>query len=62
MELTLVDRLQLGDDVQPDIGELVLQQLQEEGQQVFNRGIFAEQRGQAADLGAEGGSDVLRRI
>jgi len=60
--LTVVDHLELADQVQPDLRKLVLQQLEEEGQEVFLGGLFAEQGSQPADLLGECGTDVLRSI
>jgi hypothetical protein len=36
VKLTIVDKLKLGDDVQTDVRELILEHLQEHGQQVCN--------------------------
>lgn len=76
--LTVVDLLQLRDDVEADIGEIVLQHLQEHREKVFlgslqmsalpfqrrHRSLLlaAQNRGESADLLAERGTDVLRRI
>lgn len=40
--LTLVDHVELADQVQPDLGELVLEQLEEQRQQVLGSSILAE--------------------
>lgn len=58
----VVDDFELGDDVQPHFGELVLEQLEEQRQQVFDRRVLAEQRREARDLTPERGADVLRRV
>jgi broad specificity phosphatase PhoE len=60
--LTTVDHLKLADQVQPDLAEIVLEQLQEQRQQVLDRRVLAEKRGEARDLGGEGGADVLARV
>jgi hypothetical protein len=36
VELTLVDKLQLGDDVEPNLGELILQHLEEHGKKMVD--------------------------
>lgn len=48
--------------MQPDLGKLILQELKEQGQQVFLGSLLAEQGSQPADLLGQGGSDVLRSI
>ena len=60
--LTGVDLLQFRDDVESDVGEFVLEQLEEEGEEMFDGVILAEERSEARDLRSEGGADVLRRI
>ena len=42
LQLTIVDHLELSDQVQPDLGELVLQQRKEEGQEMLFGSLFAE--------------------
>lgn len=42
VRLTIVDHLELSDQVQPDLGELVLQQRKEEGQEMLLGSLFAE--------------------
>jgi hypothetical protein len=60
--LTIVDHLELADKVQPDLGELVLQKLEEQGQEVFLGRLLSEKRSETADLLGQSGSDVLRAI
>jgi hypothetical protein len=77
---TLVNKLELGDDVQANLGEFILQHLQEHGEQVVDspsktlawlRGLalshhhlllLAQNRSQAANLGAQRGTNVLGRV
>lgn len=40
--LTIVDHLELSNQVQPDFGELVFQQRKEEGQEMLFGSLFAE--------------------
>jgi hypothetical protein len=40
--LTIVDHFELSDQVQPDFGELVLQQRKEEGQKMFLGSLLAQ--------------------
>lgn len=61
-QLTIVDHLELSDQVQSDFGELVLQQRKEEGQEVFLSSLLPEERSQPADLLGERGSDVLGAV
>ena len=61
-ELTIVDHLKLADEVQPDLGEFVLQKLDEQGQEVFLGGLLSEKRSETTDLLGQSGSDVLRGV
>jgi hypothetical protein len=61
-QLTIIDHLELSDQMQPDLGELVLQQRKEEGQEVFLGSLLPEERSQPADLLGERGSDMLRAV
>lgn len=61
-QLTVVNHLELSDQMQPDLGELVLQQRKEEGQEMFLSSLLPEERSQPADLLGERGSDVLRTV
>lgn len=59
---TLVHGFELADDVQPNIGELVFEQMQEERQQVLDGCFLAEQRCQPGDLGRDGRTNVLGTV
>ena len=58
----MVDSLELADDVQPDFGEFVLEQVEEQGQKVLDGGVLAKQRSEASDLVSDGSTDVLRLV
>jgi hypothetical protein len=59
---TRVNKLELADDVEADVGKVVLEQLKKEREEVFDRRLLAQERREARDLGAEGGADVLRGV
>jgi len=61
-QLTIVDHLELADEVQSDLGELVLQKLEEQGQEVFLGRLLSEQRSETTDLLGQSSSDMLRGI
>jgi hypothetical protein len=48
--------------VQADLGELILEKLEEQGKQVFSGSILSEQRSQATDLSCKSRTDVLARV
>ena len=56
---TLVDSVKLGDDVEADFGELVLEELEEEREEDVDGVVLAEDRGEAANLLGEGGANML---
>ena len=58
----MIDSLELADDIQPDIRELVLEQVQEERQQMLNCCFFAEKRCQPGDLGCDRRANVLGAV
>ena len=58
----VVDLLELGDDVQSDVGEVVFEHLQEHGEENVGGVLFAEDGGQAGDLVAQRGAHVLRGV
>ena len=60
--LTIVDHLELADEVQSDLGELVLQKLEEQGQEVFLGRLLSEKRSETTDLLGQSSSDMLRGI
>lgn len=62
MYRTSVDHLELGDDVEPHVGELVLEELEEEGEEVLDGRVLAEEGRESRDLSAEGGANVLRLV
>ena len=55
----LVDTVDVGDDVEPDLGTLVLELGQEEGQQVLYGVVLAQDRRQAHDDARQCRLDVL---
>ena len=55
----LIDTIQVGDDVQPDVGALVLQLGKEERKQVFDGVVLAQDRREAHDDTGQSGLDVL---
>lgn len=59
---TFVHLIEFADNVQTYFRELILQKVEEKREQVFNSGLFPEQRSKATDLGGKGRPDVLRRI
>lgn len=77
MLITFVDLLKLGNNVQSDIREFIFEHLEEHGKKVGNGSetvsiisdrklghllFLSKDRGEPTDLGAEGGSDVLRGV
>ena len=58
----VVDLFELGDDVEAHVREVVLEHLEEHGEQVFGGFLLAENGREAGDLVAEGGADVLAGI
>lgn len=58
----VVDEFELADQLKTDVALLVFQQLEEEGQEVFDGGLLSEKGSEAADLRAEGGLDVRRSV
>lgn len=60
--LTSIDDLEFRNDVESDFGEFVFEQLEEEGEKVFDRGVLAELRCESRDLTSESSSNVLRTI
>jgi hypothetical protein len=54
--------LELADDVQPDIGKFVLQQVQEELQKVIDGGSVTKERCKPSDLVCKGSTDMLGAI
>jgi hypothetical protein len=60
--LTFVDHLELANEVEPDLAEVVLEQLEEQGQELLNGSIGAQERGQAGDLHSDSSPDVLARV
>ena len=59
MRRTVVHRLELRDDVQPDIRELILEHLKEHGKKMRDGLVLPEDRRKSTDLSAEGGANVL---
>jgi len=55
----VVDLLELGDDVEADVGKVVLEHLEEHGQEVLCGLALAQDGCQTTNLVAEGGADVL---
>lgn len=58
----VVDDLELRDDVESDFGELVLEKLEEEGEEVFDSRVVAEEGRETRDLARERGADVLGSV
>lgn len=58
----LVDKFELGDDVEADVGEFVLEHLEEHGKKVVDGLLLAKYWGKAADLRAKSSTDVLRAV
>ena len=58
----LVDKFELGDDVEADVGEFVFEHLEEHGKKVVDSLLFAKYRSKAADLRAKGSTDMLRAV
>jgi hypothetical protein len=60
--LTIVDHLELADEVETDFAEFILEQLEEEGQEVLDGSLVAKERGKSRDLHSESGSNMLARV
>ncbi len=60
--LTIVDHLELADEIQPYLAEVILEQLEEQREEVFRSRIPAKQRGKAGDLRSQSGTDMLARV
>lgn len=76
--LTIVDELELGDDVEAHIRKVILEHLKEHGEEVFSRSVncqlclyqrtirnvllLSEYRRKTANLVAKRSSNVLRRV
>jgi hypothetical protein len=59
---TFVDLFEFTDDVQPDIGKFILQQVQEELKKVIDGGSVTKERCEACNLVCKGGSDMLGTV
>lgn len=59
---TVIDLLELRDDVEAHVRELIFEQLEEERKEVLDGRVLAEERGQAGDLITERGANMLRRV
>lgn len=57
--LTFVDHLQLRNEVESNLAELIFEQEEEQGKQVFDSSILAEQWCETRNLLRESSSDVL---
>ena len=58
----VVDLFQLGDDVEANIREVVLEHLQEHGKEMFGGFLLAEDGSKTADLSTKGSTDMLRGV
>jgi len=56
---TFVDLIQFADDVQTNLWELVLEEMEEKRQKVFDGRLLPEQRCEATDLGGKSRPDML---
>jgi hypothetical protein len=54
--------LEFTDDVQPDIGEFILQQVQEELKKMIDGGTMAKERCKTRDLVCKGSPHMLRTV
>jgi hypothetical protein len=61
-EHTVVDRLELRDDVQTNVREFVLEHLEEHGKEMRNGLVLSEDGRETTDLCAERSANVLRLI
>ena len=59
---TTVDRFQLADNIQANLGELVLQQMKEQGEQMFYGCFATEKWSQPTNMVGKSSSNVLRCI
>lgn len=55
----VVDKFELGNDIESDVGEVVFEHLQEHWEKVIGGLIFAKDRCEAADLGAKCCTNML---
>lgn len=60
--LTIINLVELADQVQANFTKVVLEQREENGEQILNRGVFTEQRSETRDLGSQRGANVLARV
>jgi hypothetical protein len=51
--------IEFADDVQTDLWELVLEEVEEKREEVFDGELLSEQRCEATDLGGKSRPDVL---
>ena len=56
---TFVDLIEFADDVQTDLWELILEEVKEKWEEVFDGELLPEQWREATDLGGKGRPDVL---
>ncbi len=61
-EHTFIDLLKFTDDVQPDIGKFVLQQVQEELKKVIDGGSMSKERCKPSNLICKGSPDMLGAV
>jgi hypothetical protein len=59
---TFVNLLEFTDDVQPDIGEFILQQVQEELKKMIDGGTMTKERCKPSNLVCKGSPDMLRAV
>lgn len=59
MTSTFINLIKFADDVQTDFRELVLEEVEEKREKVFNGGLFPKQRCEATDLGGKSRPDML---
>ena len=58
----LIDLIQLADDIEPNIGECILEQRQEDGNQVLNGRLFPQHWRELHDHSRESCTDVLTAV
>ena len=59
---TFIDLIEFADNIQTNLRELILEEVEEKRQKVFDGGLLPQERCEATDLCGEGRPDVLRRI
>ena len=60
--LTVVYGFEFTDYVQANFGEVILEEMQEQGKEVFDRGFLPKERSHTTDLLCQSGSNVLGSV